>query len=628
MELVFLFTFSMIKLNIERIAFMGNLRVRFSTIRSRILISNVMVIAAISIIVILICYNIVSYNLQRNLIQTSETRLSFLCSSIDSNINDTKSYFRSCQINSKVVDFALEENPQNNITRREAHDIVSESYKANSSLFTNLVRMVIIGNTREDIVQVVESTSSASSVSKDSILSLSYFEKLRTNNNDISVGIMQDPFFYTKNIPMIPFVYPIHHPYNADEIGYIFAEMSTAVITEPIQNYLLESDSRFYIHIGDNTYQYLDNSLVLCDTPYEVVDDLSEYALNTDSSISRAKSTEDNQLYIIISRPLENEGWYVTESVDALALSKSIFASFLFIVMVIISIAAIICSLLSLFLSKTVNVPVKQLQIRMKRIEQGDFSRDPSTEWNHELGDIGKSINNLTENVLQLMNQKIEDEKQKKDYEYKMLQSQINPHFLYNTLNSIKWMATIQGATGISEMTTSLSRLLKDISKGTSNLISIQHELDLIKDYFTIQQYRYGGTITMDICIDDENLVNQNILKFTLQPIVENAIFHGIEPKGTTGKIEIHIYQEPNQNVRIDVTDDGVGMSEEQIPKLLTDESSRSSNFFKEIGISNVHKRLQYEFGADYGLSVISEKGKFTTISILLPFKESKEIYD
>lgn len=607
---------------------MKKLGIRFSTIRSRILLICIFLIVFISVIVTFICYNLVSYNLQRNLIQTSETRLSFLCSSIDSNVNDTKSYFRSCQINSKVVDFALEENPQDNVIRREAHDIVSESYKANGSLFTNLVRMVIIGNAREDIVQVVESASSASSVSKEAVINLSYFEELRTNGNNMPVGIVSDPFFYTKEIPMIPFVYPIHHPYNADEIGYIFAEMSTAVITGPIQNYLSESDSRFYIHIGDLTYQYLNESLVLCENPFDVVADLSEYALNTDSSISRAKNTEDGQLYIIITRPLENEGWFVTESVDALALSKSIFTTFLFVVMIIITIAAIICFLLSLFLSKTVNVPVMQLQARMKRIEQGDFSRDPATEWAHELGDIGKSINNLTENVLQLMNQKIEDEKQKKDYEYKMLQSQINPHFLYNTLNSIKWMATIQGATGISEMTTSLSRLLKDISKGTSNLISIQHELDLIKDYFTIQQYRYGGTITMDIRIDNENLVNQNILKFTLQPIVENAIFHGIEPKGTTGKIEIHIYQESNQNVRIDVTDDGVGMSEEQIPKLLTEESSRSSNFFKEIGISNVHKRLQYEFGADYGLSVISEKGKFTTISILLPFKESKEIND
>ena len=105
----------------------------------------------------------------------------------------------------------------------------------------------------------------------------------------------------------------------------------------------------------------------------------------------------------------------------------------------------------------------------MKRIEAGDFSRDSSTEWEHELGDIGKTINDLSENVLSLMNQRIDDERQKKDYEYRMLQSQINPHFLYNTLNSIKWMATVQNAPGIAEMTTSLSRLLKDISKGTTS---------------------------------------------------------------------------------------------------------------------------------------------------------------
>ena len=94
----------------------------------------------------------------------------------------------------------------------------------------------------------------------------------------------------------------------------------------------------------------------------------------------------------------------------------------------------------------------------MVRIAGGDFSRDPSVEWEHELGDIGRGINDLSENVSELMEKRLEDEKQKQDLEYKMLQSQINPHFLYNTLNSIKWMATIQGATGISEMTTSLSR--------------------------------------------------------------------------------------------------------------------------------------------------------------------------
>lgn len=117
--------------------------------------------------------------------------------------------------------------------------------------------------------------------------------------------------------------------------------------------------------------------------------------------------------------------------------------------------------LLMILMNRMITVPVSKLQTRMVRIAGGDFSRDPSVEWEHELGDIGRGINDLSENVSELMEKRLEDEKQKQDLEYKMLQSQINPHFLYNTLNSIKWMATIQGATGISEMTTSLSRLLK-----------------------------------------------------------------------------------------------------------------------------------------------------------------------
>ena len=106
---------------------------------------------------------------------------------------------------------------------------------------------------------------------------------------------------------------------------------------------------------------------------------------------------------------------------------------------------------LMLLMNRMITVPVSRLQTRMVRIAGGDFSRDPSVEWEHELGDIGRGINDLSENVSELMEKRLEDEKQKQDLEYKMLQSQINPHFLYNTLNSIKWMATIQGATGISE---------------------------------------------------------------------------------------------------------------------------------------------------------------------------------
>lgn len=603
---------------------MNKLRSLFSSIRARILLGTISLVVIISIIVTLASYYIVSNNLQQNLIQTSETKISFLCSSINSNIMNVKNFIRSCQINRKIIDFALEGETHGNRIKRETHDFVTETYQANAALSTQLIRLVIIGKERHDIVQVVEAHNSSIAVSSDAILSLPYFEQLRTNIDKVSTGIMPDPFFTTKSVPMIPFVYPIQHPYKDKEIGYIFTEMSTAVITGPIHNYLSESESLLYFRINDLNYQYRDGKLSPYETSFTFLEDLSSYALNEDSLIRRARDEETQEIVFIISRPLDVEGWFVSECISTKELAREITKTFLTIVLIVLAAASIIAVSLSWFLFKTVTVPVSRLQLRMKRVEEGDFSRDPSTEWEHELGDIGKTINNLTENVQQMMHQRIEDEKQKKDYEYKMLQSQINPHFLYNTLNSIKWMATIQNAPGIAEMTTALSRLLKNIAKGTSNQISIEKELALVKDYFTIQQYRYGGIITMDILTDDPDLLSCEILKFTLQPLVENAIFHGIEPKGTAGKINIHVYRDEENNIHIDVTDDGVGIAEDMIDRLLFD-SNASSSFFKEIGLSNVHKRLQYEYGDKYGLSVSSTLGEFTTISILLPFKKCEE---
>lgn len=597
----------------------------FCTIRARILLSTISLIALICIIITSISYFLVSKNLRQNLIQTSETRLSFLCESIDANVNNVNNFIRVCQVSTKIINFVKEKNPSGNQSKREAHDFVMENYTSNAKLPLQLIRMVIISKSRKDIVQVVESPYSSITISADAIRSLPYFETLHEHMGEITAGILPDSFCTPKEIPMIPVLYPIEHPYKAEEIGYIFTEMSTSVITDPIRNYLSERDSRFFFYINDHLYQFRDLMLVPYEDTFEVVEDLSYLSLNPNTRIQAVRirnEKDETETITIITRPLDTKGWYIAECVDESSLMEEVFSILFTIVLITIAAAGSIGIFLSWFLSRTVNVPVKQLQARIRRIENGDFSRDLSTEWPHELGDIGKTINDLSENVLLLMNQQLEDERQKREYEYKMLQSQINPHFLYNTLNSIKWMATIQNSPGIAEMTTSLSRLLKDISKGATSLVTIKHELDLINDYFIIQQYRYGGTITLNFNVEDDALLSCLILKFTLQPLVENAIFHGIEPKGTAGSIVIHIYQDEAKDIRIDVTNDGVGMEPELANRLLQMEAPVSSSFFKEIGVSNVHKRLQYEFGEQYGISIQSEKGKFTTISILLPFRE------
>lgn len=595
------------------------------TIRGKILLCTVSMMLSVSIIIIFISYILVASNLRQNLIQTSETRLSFLCSSIDSNINNVKGVIQSCQRNSQIRKFVMETDPLNNRVKRETHEFITEVCNANPALATQLIRLVIIGKSRSDIIQIVQSTYSNTAVSSDSILSLPYFNSLCENAGVLTTPLMPDPFFSSKTIQMLPLVYTIEHPYQADTIGYIFAEMSASVITDPLHNYHSDADSRFYFQIGDWLYQYADKQLLLCEEEFELISELSDIALSRDTVVQKLRNKTTQEVCIAVTRPLSNKGLYATEYLNEDMLSKDISHTFFVVVLIILTFAAAIGILLSLFLSKTVNVPVKQLQTRMKRIADGDFSRDPSTEWGHELGEIGKSINDLSENVLSLMNQRLENERQKKDYEYRMLQSQINPHFLYNTLNSIKWMATIQNAPGIAEMTTALSRLLKDISKGTTNLIPLSHELSLIKDYFTIQQYRYGGIITLSVEIESEELAACEILKFTLQPIVENAIFHGIEPKGCAGTITIKIYQDEKTDVHIDVTDDGIGMDSELAARILVEDVSSGSSFFKEIGISNVHKRLQYEFGESYGLHITGIPGEYTTVSILLPYKTAKE---
>lgn len=265
------------------------------------------------------------------------------------------------------------------------------------------------------------------------------------------------------------------------------------------------------------------------------------------------------------------------------------------------------------------------LSSKIYDISKGNFSTDKSIEWNHELGEVGRGINSMSENINTLLEKKVADEKQKKDLEYQILQSQINPHFLYNTLNSIKWMATIQNATGIADMTTALARLMKNVSKGTSSMIPLKEELALVKDYFIIQQYRYGGSVTMEYQIESDDLYECEIHRFSLQPIIENALFHGIEPTGAAGKIIVSAQTaevSSRKALKISITDNGIGMTQETIHRILNEdnENQNKTEFFRHVGINNVNKRLQYDFGPEFGITIASQPGQFTTMTLLMPY--------
>ena len=402
--------------------------------------------------------------------------------------------------------------------------------------------------------------------------------------------------------------------------AHICAFVSPALITAALKGFTMPEDSSLLWQMGGRYYGINGNILTeepLSDIPAEQLDvDM----LDDSTEVYSIAAGYDAQL--MVRYPIGVHDLYLIEIIPNGPLQRQI--PYLSDSLVISLLAILVLGLLLAFLlHRMITPPITALQNRITKISSGDFSFDPAIEWNNELGDIGRGINSMSASVTALMDHRLEDEKQKQDLEYRMLQNQINPHFIYNTLNSIKWMATIQHAPGIAEMVTALSRLLKSVSKSNERLVPLYEEFALLNDYFTIQQYRYGGTITLDVSyIEDEKLNHSCLIpRFTLQPLVENAIFHGIEPKGSAGEVTLRVERDTaNGDVLIRLTDDGIGMTAEQAAKALQEPGpEEAAAKYRHVGMWNVHKRLQYSFGEAYGLSIESEPGVGTTVTVRLP---------
>ncbi|MGL4737673.1 MAG: sensor histidine kinase [Cellulosilyticaceae bacterium] len=283
------------------------------------------------------------------------------------------------------------------------------------------------------------------------------------------------------------------------------------------------------------------------------------------------------------------------------------------IVVLVLSLVLTFCIIF--MVSRWVTKPISRLSVRIQKIAENDFSYDPEIEKaRDEIGEIGRLVNEMVQSVAHLMDEIIRKNEEQNKIEMALLQTQVNPHFLYNTLDSIHWMAVIHKAPGISHITKSLSNLLKNMAKGVSDKITLADELSLLKDYITIQSIRYAETFEYENAITPD-FFDYRIVKMTLQPLVENAIFHGIEPSGKIGTIHISA-REDMSYLYIDVMDDGVGMSKEQIQHLLEENQQPGKNTMSGIGIANVNRRLKLVYGVGCGLLVQSEEGCYTKMTV------------
>lgn len=606
------------------------------TIRGKVIAMTAGITLAITFITVAICFSVFQSFLHRNQIQTAEFNLQLAASSICSDMEDIIYLNDWCRSNNLVLGYlesfmgkermtyASREDKGLRPIALSTFDRVKEEYMVTKS-HNYITRLIISTDNSNNLLQLVSSSDETSPHNISRLTSMDFYPYLYNSADYQWVGFVDDPFFNKVNTNLvIPIVRPVYKSYNSDVIGWTYMSVSSSLLTDYFRSYPLADDSTLYFSMGEILYRLDGNQFVKAPSDFTIVSDISQNVLDKKTKAQTIRMT-DGSRRTLVSRELEPargtepRDWclYQVLSEQQLNAQRRVYFLLIFaICLVILSLGGALMYLLN----RTISQPVALVKKKIDAISAGDFSRDESIEWDHEIGDIGKGINDLSRSVVTLMDKRVADEQQKKDLQYQILQSQINPHFLYNTLNSIKWMATIQGASGIAEMTTALARLMKSIAKGTGSLVTLREELDLVKDYFLIQQYRYGGSISIEYHIESEELYQCRIHRFSLQPIIENALFHGIEPKGTAGKIVVDV-KRTDGLLDISITDNGIGMTPDVIERVLSndDEGKTKADFFKQVGIHNVNQRIKYDFGPEYGITIESVPGEYTTMRILIP---------
>lgn len=297
----------------------------------------------------------------------------------------------------------------------------------------------------------------------------------------------------------------------------------------------------------------------------------------------------------------------------------------------------------SYYLSYTISWPIWQLMSFMRRAEEGNLTIRFKGTRQDEVGMLGRSFNAMLAQITKLISLVEEEQRKKREAELRSLQAHIKPHFLYNTLDTIQWLARKNGAHEVTEVVDSLSRLFRiGLSKG-NEIIPLLDEFEHVKSYLIIQKMRYKDKLNYTIQVDPL-LQHLYVLKLLLQPVVENAIYHGIKQRRGPGTINIRGYKE-NERIVMEISDNGAGMSEEKLmqlrrvlgnaaSKLEQTEPNSLSVEGHEIavvssgegyGLANVQERLRLSFGETYGIQIHSLPGKGTTVVITHPIVQGKE---
>lgn len=365
---------------------------------------------------------------------------------------------------------------------------------------------------------------------------------------------------------------------------------------------------------------WLQSLLRNLDTLEDRIDDI-RYNLEEGGHYDENMEMLDNNIYILtelIQDDIQYYIYYQTRSMNSLKLQlNSQVEQFLIVFGVMLAVILMLVVLISAQTVSGIVRPIERLRQVTGSVARGDFGARAQTAGPAEIAELSGSVNDMTVHLEAMVNKIKEDESKMRHAELRLLQEQINPHFLYNTLDTIVWLIESNSVDEAVDMVVSLSQFFRLVLSHGAEYISIREEEQHIRNYLKIQQARYHDILDYEIDIDPA-IYSYRILKLTLQPLVENALYHGIKYKRAMGKITITGNMQEKRIVLI-VQDNGVGMDPDELAHLRREIERPCKDTEGGFGLANVNERIRMYFGDYYGMQIDSVQGQGTTVTVTIP---------
>jgi len=293
------------------------------------------------------------------------------------------------------------------------------------------------------------------------------------------------------------------------------------------------------------------------------------------------------------------------------------FSTLLFSTIIAVGVIFIIIIFFSFYIPRSISRPITQIVEVTNKVAGGDLSVRSDVYEGEETEMLSISLNTMIDKINELLSQITTEQIRLRKAEFELLQSQINPHFLYNTLDAIVWLAESGEKEKVVSTVSSLSNFFRASLNQGKDIVTVKEDIGHVRSYLEIQHVRYQDILDYEIDVPEE-IYPYLIPKITIQPLVENALYHGIKNKRGKGKITISGKKFPHYIV-IYVTDNGLGISDDRLKEVLKNINNRSESEKTTYGLYNVNERIRLDFGDKYGLKIESEYGQGTTASIRLP---------